>query len=136
MRNGAALAIAHACVRHHQSILQQGEPEREDCAKELRSEAQEPPRELLCPITLELMQDPVVNSLGNTYERSALERAWNSQRVLCDPSTNSRMPNTRLVPNQTVRRMVVDWLDANPSITPGGWVPEGDRKSTRLNSSH
>ena len=31
------------------------------------------PRELLCPITLDIMEDPVVDSFGHTYERQEIE---------------------------------------------------------------
>ena len=38
-------------------------------------EEQEPPDELVCPITQELMQDPVMCADGESYERNAIE-AW------------------------------------------------------------
>jgi hypothetical protein len=38
----------------------------------------EPPSHLLCPITLQLLEDPVVATDGVTYERSAITkwRTW------------------------------------------------------------
>ena len=82
----------------------------------------EPPEPLCCPITRELMRDPVCNSLGNTYERAALVAAWARRPGHeCDPLTNVKMPNTALVPNQTVRRQIVAWLDEEPAFVPEGW---------------
>lgn len=39
-----------------------------------------------CPITTELMRDPVIDSDGNTFERSAIERAWTCTLVFCAAS--------------------------------------------------
>jgi hypothetical protein len=33
----------------------------------------EPPQALVCPITLHLMRDPVMDASGHTFERSAIE---------------------------------------------------------------
>ena len=42
---------------------------KQETSKNERKE-DEPPAEFLCPITRELMQDPVCTSDGHTYERS------------------------------------------------------------------
>ena len=66
----------------------------------------EPPA-LLCPITWQLMRDPVINCVGNTYERVAIVAAWAAQRGhkrKRDPLTNQWLANTTLVPNQALRR--------------------------------
>jgi STIP1 family protein 1 len=65
------------------------------------------PEALCCPITYALFRDPVTNSLGNTYERTALLRAWEGPPgARRDPLTNETVPDTRLVPNQDKRRQV------------------------------
>jgi hypothetical protein len=66
------------------------------------------PEALLCPIMWLMMRDPVVNLLGNTYEREAIERAWASQsgQRKRDPLTNTRLASNTLVPNQSMRRQV------------------------------
>ena len=84
--------------------------------------AAEPPEELCCPITRELMRDPVCTTVGNSFERAALLQAWARQpRDERDPLTNERVSSTALVPNQTLRRQIVAWLDAHPEFTPDGW---------------
>ena len=53
-----------------------------------------PPRDLVCPITLELFQDPVVAvGDGNTYERNAIQTYFESQMMntgmIRSPVTNA-----------------------------------------------
>ena len=66
-----------------------------------------PPRELICPITQELLRDPVLCSDGHTYERSSLV-TWFSMGRNRSPVTNSLLEDTsieRLVPNLAVGSM-------------------------------
>lgn len=63
-----------------------------------------PPARYLCPISHEIMSDPVVVAgSGNTYERSMIERHFQCNAT--DPLSNVRLSNTdqRLVPNNTLR---------------------------------
>ena len=64
------------------------------------------PRELICPITQELMKDPVVCEDGHTYERSSLITWFNMGRTR-SPVTNSFLTNTTdaLLPNLAVGSM-------------------------------
>jgi hypothetical protein len=66
----------------------------------------EPPRALVCPITLDLMRDPVVDANGHTFERSAIERVL-VLRPGISPQTNAAYPNgdARLTPNYIARDM-------------------------------
>ncbi|KAG2485034.1 hypothetical protein HYH03_016237 [Edaphochlamys debaryana] len=57
----------------------------------------------------ELMRDPVVNALGFTYERAAIE-AWLRNHDT-DPETRQRLPNKDLAPNWTVKGLIRDWLE-------------------------
>lgn len=61
------------------------------------------PRELVCPITQELMKDPVVAEDGHTYERSSLITWFNMGRNR-SPVTNSFLTSTTdaLLPNLAV----------------------------------
>lgn len=62
------------------------------------------PTEFLCPITQEVMQDPVVAADGTTYERSAIT-AW----VLAhgtSPLTRAPLSVDRLLPNRSLRSMI------------------------------
>ena len=55
-----------------------------------------------CPITTELMADPVMTTDGFTYERAAIER-WLAGSNL-SPITGMPLASTRLVPNLTAQR--------------------------------
>jgi len=79
------------------------------------------PLELKCPITLELFRDPVSNSVGNTYERAAIEKHLAKPGAKRDPLTNESLASALLFPNQIVRRQVQAFLDAHPDYTPEGW---------------
>jgi hypothetical protein len=58
----------------------------------------------VCPITKELMRDPVVASDCYTYERRAIEE-WMS-RSMISPKTGTPLPNKELVPNLTLRASI------------------------------
>ena len=48
------------------------------------------PDELCCPITLELMRDPVQTILGQTFEREAIEDWLKTHKT--DPVTGEKLP--------------------------------------------
>ena len=68
------------------------------------------PDELLCPITLVEMTDPVVDPEGNTFERSAIER-WVREHGT-SPLTHAHLTLEQLKPNRTVKR-IIDSLSHN-----------------------
>jgi hypothetical protein len=59
--------------------------------------------ELLCPITLEKLTDPVIAADGFTYERSAIE-GWFSSGKVTSPSTNEPLSHQRLIPNRQMQK--------------------------------
>lgn len=63
------------------------------------------PHEYLCPITQEMMQDPVVAADGHTYERRAIEE-WFRRGRRTSPMTNEPLPHINLVPNIALRNMI------------------------------
>jgi hypothetical protein len=73
----------------------------------------EPPSDLLCPVTLELMVDPVILvGDGHTYSRAGIE-GWLRHKST-SPKTNQRLAapeDTRCVPNYLIRSQVLEWID-------------------------
>ena len=69
----------------------------------------EPPEDLCCPISSELMRDPVITVAGNTYERCMIEQ-WFARGKTTDPLSNEKV-GTMLIPNNQVKKMVAEWLD-------------------------
>ena len=70
----------------------------------------EPPSEFACPITLEIMEDPVVLGDGFSYEREAIED-WMEFNSF-SPMTGLRVGKT-VVPNTVLRVMINDWKAKN-----------------------
>jgi hypothetical protein len=72
-------------------------------------------QDLRCPITLEVMVDPVIASDGHSYEREAIERWFTTHRT--SPLTGRAMPNHTLIPNHRLRTLIQDMV--------GGGAPPG-----------
>lgn len=62
----------------------------------------------VCPITLELMRDPVMAADGHTYERDALLRWLKTSNK--SPATGAPLANCTIVPNYCVK-MLIQELD-------------------------
>lgn len=58
---------------------------------------------ICCPVTHDVMQDPVVAADGHTYERAAIERSLAAKA--CSPMTNNPM-GPELIPNIAVRALI------------------------------
>jgi len=85
--------------------------------------------DFLCPISREVMCDPVVAADGHTYEREMITE-WLKIRKT-SPLTNQRISNTNLIPNITLKK-VID--TASSQATPMG-VPVGQPMTPRGESS-
>ena len=66
------------------------------------------PNSFLCPITSNLMVDPVVAADGHTYEREAIEE-WLRRGHNTSPLTNLRMER-RLVANHALRKSIEEFV--------------------------
>lgn len=65
-----------------------------------------------CPISLELMRDPVTVCTGQTYDRSSIESWVNTGNTTC-PVTRAPLTEFTLIPNHTLRRLIQEWCVAN-----------------------
>ncbi|KAK1312709.1 U-box domain-containing protein 16 [Acorus calamus] len=68
----------------------------------------DPPSDFRCPITLELMRDPVVVASGQTYDRASITRWIASGRATC-PKTGQALTHLRLVPNRVLKGLISKW---------------------------
>ena len=66
------------------------------------------PESLKCPITFELMTDPVIGSDGQTYERSAIEQ-WFATGKATSPITREAMSASSLRPNRAIRVAIEEY---------------------------
>ncbi|XWS71700.1 hypothetical protein CRYUN_Cryun03dG0161200 [Craigia yunnanensis] len=70
------------------------------------------PDDFRCPISLELMKDPVIVSTGQTYERSCIEK-WLEQGHGTCPKTQQTLSSHALTPNYVLRSLIAQWCEAN-----------------------
>ncbi|XP_078447159.1 U-box domain-containing protein 25-like [Wolffia australiana] len=71
------------------------------------------PLHFRCPISLELMRDPVTVATGQTYDRASIE-SWLAAGNRTCPVTRSPLPELSLIPNLTLRRLILRWSAADP----------------------
>lgn len=65
-----------------------------------------------CPLSLELMIDPVIVASGQTYERVFIQK-WLDQGLNICPKTRQTLTHTNLIPNYTVKAMIENWCEEN-----------------------
>lgn len=76
----------------------------------------EVPRYFVCPISLQIMKDPVTVATGITYDRESIERWLFVDNNLTCPLTNQPLAReSELTPNHTLRRLIQAWCTANAS---------------------
>jgi hypothetical protein len=74
------------------------------------TQSAEPPAYLRCPVTHELMEDPVVVcTTGQTYDRGALEEWFQRHKPATDPTTNVVLSDTAVVPNWALREALTEY---------------------------
>ncbi|XP_060214169.1 U-box domain-containing protein 45 [Lycium barbarum] len=86
-----------------------------------------PPEELRCPISLQLMYNPVIIASGQTYERICIEKWFSDGHNSC-PKSQQELPHLGLTPNYCVKGLVASWCEQN-----GVPIPDGPPESLDLN---
>ena len=76
------------------------------------SNEREVPEEYICPITLEVMEDPVIAPDGYTYERTAIMQELEIRGI--SPMTRQEMNASQLISNRVVKDMIEKWRE-NPN---------------------
>uniref|UniRef100_A0A0D6R7X6 RING-type E3 ubiquitin transferase n=1 Tax=Araucaria cunninghamii TaxID=56994 RepID=A0A0D6R7X6_ARACU len=61
-----------------------------------------------CPISLEVMRDPVSVCTGVTYERGNIQKWMEAGNNVC-PATMEALHSQELIPNHTLRRFIQQW---------------------------
>ncbi|KAK7250547.1 hypothetical protein RIF29_33053 [Crotalaria pallida] len=65
-----------------------------------------------CPISLELMTDPVTIETGHTYDRVSILKWFRSGKLIC-PKTGKRLSSIEWVPNSAIRRLIHQYCFEN-----------------------
>uniref|UniRef100_A0A1D1XMR3 RING-type E3 ubiquitin transferase n=1 Tax=Anthurium amnicola TaxID=1678845 RepID=A0A1D1XMR3_9ARAE len=70
------------------------------------------PPDFCCPLSLELMSDPVIVACGQTYERAFI-RKWLDEGFTVCPKTRQTLGHTNLIPNYNVKALIANWCESN-----------------------
>ncbi|KAL7588007.1 hypothetical protein Lser_V15G41237 [Lactuca serriola] len=65
-----------------------------------------------CPISLEIMSDPVTLTTGHTYDRSSIEKWFRSGNLTC-PKTGEKVNSSNLVSNLCIRSIIKQYCHEN-----------------------
>lgn len=71
----------------------------------------QPPDDFKCPISLELMRDPVIVSTGQTYDRQFIEQWLKEGHKTC-PKTQQVLSHPVLIPNYSLRSLIQQWCES------------------------
>ncbi|KVI06875.1 Armadillo [Cynara cardunculus var. scolymus] len=91
------------------------------------------PDDFRCPISLELMKDPVIVSTGQTYERSCIQKWLDAGHKTC-PKTQQTLLHTALTPNYVLKSLIALWCDSNGIELPKSQGNSKNMKAGRTGS--
>ena len=74
------------------------------------------PSNFFCPISQEMMHDPVITMDGHSYEREQIE-SW-FRRSTLSPVTGGALTHVHLTPNHALRNAIEQWSEANLLLLP------------------
>jgi pyridoxal/pyridoxine/pyridoxamine kinase len=78
--------------------------------EQLRTNNPEVPQDYICPLTLEIYNDPVFADDGHTYEREEIQK-WIDSGKKISPNSGAEMTSTKLISNHKMRSLVSSWKD-------------------------
>ncbi|XP_038970976.1 U-box domain-containing protein 15-like isoform X1 [Phoenix dactylifera] len=70
------------------------------------------PNDFLCPISLEIMTDPVIVATGQTFERRSIQIWLDAGHRTC-PKTRQTLSHLSLAPNYALRNLILQWCEKN-----------------------
>uniref|UniRef100_A0A0D6QWD0 RING-type E3 ubiquitin transferase n=1 Tax=Araucaria cunninghamii TaxID=56994 RepID=A0A0D6QWD0_ARACU len=73
-------------------------------------EAYAVPDDFRCPISLDLMRDPVIVSTGQTYDRFSITRWIDEGHSTC-PKSGLALSHTNVIPNYALRNLIQRWCE-------------------------
>ncbi|KAL1549260.1 E3 ubiquitin-protein ligase PUB23-like [Salvia divinorum] len=73
------------------------------------------PSYFVCPISLEIMKDPVTISTGISFDRETIEKWIFSHKNHICPITKQPLSDVDLTPNVTLRRLIQSWCTLHAS---------------------
>lgn len=64
---------------------------------------------ILCPLTQQILEDPVIASDGHTYERKAITEWLKKSKK--SPIENNVLDNGNLIANNAIKKLVAEWRE-------------------------
>ena len=68
----------------------------------------------ICPITKQVMKDPVQIASGQTYERTAILQWFEDGKTTCP--LGEKLKNTKMKPNYALKQSISEWRERNYNI--------------------
>ncbi|XP_075521220.1 E3 ubiquitin-protein ligase PUB23-like [Primulina tabacum] len=85
------------------------------------------PQHFRCPISMELMKDPVTISTGVTYERKNIEKWFDTYKKKTCPATMQIIESFDVTPNHTLKRLIISWCDSRTDQNPSSVSSNSDK---------
>jgi U-box domain/Armadillo-like len=86
------------------------------------------PKDFCCPISLDLMCDPVVVSTGQTYDRASIIQWMDEGHSTC-PNSGQLLSDSRLIPNRALRSLISLWCSVYGVPYDSGEVTDGSAET-------
>ena len=74
------------------------------------------PNDYVCPITTEIMTDPVSTADGFTYERTAILEWLRTNNT--SPTTGATLKSKTLTPNYSLRSIIRNFAEMSAAVPP------------------
>ncbi|KAJ7516289.1 hypothetical protein O6H91_22G051400 [Diphasiastrum complanatum] len=91
------------------------------------------PDDFRCPISLELMKDPVIVATGQTYERACIQKWLDAGHKTC-PKTQQVLPHLVLTPNYVLRSLIGQWCETHGIEVPKMFCSNSAGKGCAISS--
>ncbi|PKI38013.1 U-box domain-containing protein 16 [Punica granatum] len=95
-------------VRYAKCVLYGGSTPSSEFRRRKSASGLAVPVDFRCPITLDLMQDPVVVATGQTYDRDSISLWIQSGHNTC-PKTGQALAHKDLIPNRALKNLIAMW---------------------------
>ncbi|XVF41357.1 hypothetical protein PTKIN_Ptkin01aG0273800 [Pterospermum kingtungense] len=89
------------------------------------------PLDFRCPISMEVMTDPVTIITGVSYERKNIEKWFHTYNKNTCPATMQRLQSLDMTPNHTLKRLIHAWRDRPVVVTPSSSPPRPSSLSNK-----
>ncbi|KAG2666699.1 hypothetical protein I3760_15G075500 [Carya illinoinensis] len=94
----------------------------------------EPPQEFKCPISMQVMHDPMIIASGKTFERFWIEQWFNEGNQTC-PITHMELDNLLMTPNSILKELISVWSSQQGITIPDPYLEPNISSIFSLDSS-